>query len=61
MLCNTWDHLYEQFERASLKRVERAKGNSFAVNEKELESLSSAIAIALRALREHEKLHHCHS
>ena len=61
MLCNTWNDLYEQYERASLKRVERSKRHSFATGQRELESLSTAIAVALRALREHEKQHHCHS
>jgi hypothetical protein len=61
MLCHTWDHLYEQFESATLRRVQRKRGNGFATNETELEHLSTKIAEALRKLRDHEKQHGCHA
>jgi len=59
MLCRTWDHLYEQFESATLRRVQKKHGKGFVSNTAELEHLNTKIAEALRKLREHEKQHGC--
>jgi len=61
MLCHTWDHLYEQYESATLKRVQKRRGHGFAVDATELEHLNTRIAEALHKLREHEKQHGCRS
>jgi hypothetical protein len=60
MFCNAWDHLYEQYESAALKRIEKKRGTGFAFNATQLEHLNVKIADALRKLREHEKQHGCH-
>jgi len=61
MLCHTWDHLYEQYESATLKRVQKKRGCGFRINSAELDHLNHKIAEALRQLREHEKQHGCRS
>ena len=60
MLCHTWNNLFEQYERAALKRIERKKGHSFPIRAQELDRLNTDIATALRALKDHEKKHQCH-
>ncbi len=61
MLCHTWDHLYEQYEAETLKRVQKKRGSGFRINSAELDHLNHKIAEALRRLREHEKQHGCRS
>jgi hypothetical protein len=59
MLCHTWDHLYEQYESITLKRVQKKKRSGFVADHSELDRLNAKIADALHQLREHEKLHQC--
>ncbi len=59
MICHTWDHLYEQYETAALKRVQKKKGSGFVANRSELDRLNTKITEALHQLREHEKQHQC--
>ena len=59
MICHTWDHLYEQYETATLKRVQKKKGNGFNTDHMELDRLNHKIAEALHRLRDHELQHGC--
>ena len=59
MYCHTWDHLYEQYESVTLKRVQQKKGNGFRIDDSELDRLNLKITEALHRLRDHERQHGC--
>jgi len=61
MNCRTWDELFEEYEKATLKRVAQPKARYGARDVCELEKLNAEIAQTLRELREHERVHRCHS
>jgi len=59
MFCRTWDELYEEFEKATLKRVAQPK-NPFGFRDPtKVEQLNAEIVETLRELRAHEKTHRC--
>ena len=61
MNCRTWNELYEEFEKATLKRVAQRKVH-FAISDRpQLEKLNAEVAEALRELHKHEEVHRCHS
>ncbi|HWR17608.1 MAG TPA: hypothetical protein VN577_22455 [Terriglobales bacterium] len=60
MLCNTWNHLYEQYERIALNRLQSHRTMGVHMTDRKMDAMNTAIAEALRALREHERQHGCH-
>jgi hypothetical protein len=61
MLCNTWNKLYESYERKALVRLQSSRIKGLHVTDNELDSLNDAIAKALRELKAHERQHRCHT
>jgi hypothetical protein len=59
-ICPTRDRLYDEYEKALLKRI--AHGNSGFVLSKasKIQENSERMARALQQLREHERTHCCH-
>jgi hypothetical protein len=60
MLCNIWNQLFESYERAALIRLQSSRIQGVHLTHRELDHLNYEIAEALRALRDHERQHHCH-
>ena len=60
MYCRTWDELYEEYERATRKRVAQAKSRPGFCDVSEIEKLNAEIAETLHELRAHEQTHRCH-
>jgi len=59
-LCRTRNRLYEEYERATLKRIARRNGSFALMKASKLERLDAKIEQALRELRKHEQIHRCH-
>lgn len=61
MNCRTWEELFEEYEKATLKRVAHTKDHFALKGKPELDQLNLEIARALRELHKHETTHRCHS
>lgn len=61
MYCHTWNELYEEYEKAALKRVAQRKNHFAIMDVSQLEKLNIEVSETLRQLHKHEKTHRCHS
>jgi hypothetical protein len=61
MDCRTWNELYEEYEKATLKRMERRTNRFALMKASDLEKLNVEVAQTLRELRKHEEVHRCHA
>jgi hypothetical protein len=59
MLCPVWNNLYEQYEKATLKRIASIRNNFLVSRSRDLELLNVEVSRALRELHEHERQHQC--
>lgn len=60
MYCATWNELYEEYEKATLKRVAQRKNRFLITDPCRLEQLNFEVAETLRQLHKHEQIHRCH-
>ncbi len=60
VLCRTRDRLFEEYEKAILKRIARRNGTFELMKASKLKHLNTKIEQTLRELRQHEQIHRCH-